>query len=83
LSKFEGNVYEQLGFKLADVSIGEHYYNTKNGQHHLATTLRQLGADRLIGTNLGKGTDNHQIMIDNDFVFMTDAGQQKWLYQKC
>lgn len=82
LSKFEGNVYKQLGFELVNVSIGEHYYNMSTGEHHLATTLRRFGADRLIGTNLGKGTDNHQIMIDNDYVFIADAGQQKWLYVK-
>lgn len=82
LSKFEGNVYKQLGFELVNVSIGEHYYSMSTGEHHLATTLRRFGADRLIGTNLGKGTDNHQIMIDNDYVFIADAGQQKWLYVK-
>ena len=75
-------MYKQLGFELVNVSIGEHYYNMSTGEHHLATTLRRFGADRLIGTNLGKGTDNHQIMIDNDYIFIADAGQQKWLYVK-
>lgn len=85
LSKFEGTIYGLLGFKLANVSLGMHYvkaYNDKSGQpyHVTANALRMQGADRLLGTSYGKGTDNHSIMLANNYVTMFDCGQATYVW---
>lgn len=82
-SKFNGEVYEQLGFDL--ISRGhptKHWYNMSTKKHITDNLLRQQGADRLIGTSFGKGYDNEDILRDNKFVEIYDCGQSTYIYEK-
>ena len=44
-------------------------------EHYTDNLLRQQGADRLIGTSYGKGTNNEEIMLNEGFVKVFDCGQ--------
>ena len=78
-SKFNGNVYETLGFiKSNNIAPSKHWYNCKTQQHITDNLLRQRGYDQIFGTSYGKGTDNNQLMINNGFVEIYDAGQITW-----
>ncbi len=79
-SKFNGDVYTKLGFSLK--TYGEpskHWYNGK--KHFTDNLLRSRGADQLIGTNFGKGTNNEDIMRQNGFVEIYDCGQSVFEYK--
>lgn len=81
-SKFLGKVYENLGFEL--LNYGEpskHWYNAKTKTHYTDNLLRQLGADKLIGTSYGKGTNNEDILRENNFVEIFDCGQSVYVYK--
>ena len=81
-SKFIGNVYKKLGFKLNDYGEpSKHWYNGKTKQHFTDNLLRQLGADKLINTNYGKGTNNEDILRNNGFVEIFDCGQSIYTYK--
>lgn len=67
-SKFNGDVYKNLGFKYEGNKVSCHWYNIKTKQHILDSLLRQRGADQLLGTNYGKGTSNEEIMKSFGFV---------------
>lgn len=81
-SKFTGNVYRKLGFSLANENTqpSKHWYNIKTKQHFTNNLLLKLGADKLIGTNFGKGTDNEQIMKGYGFVEIYDCGQEPYAW---
>lgn len=81
LSKFNGKLYDKLNFKLKDTRLCRHWYHIGTWRHLLDSSLRMLGADKLIGTNYGKGTSNYDIMIANDWVEVYDCGQQTWIWQ--
>ena len=82
-SKFDGNVYEKLGFKLLDYGKpSKHWYNVKTKQHITDNLLRQRGFDQLFGTNYGKGTSNKNLMLENGFVEIYDSGQSTYLYER-
>ena len=80
--KFNGDVYSKLGFTYVSTKIGTHWYNPIDGRHITDNLLRKLGADKLIGTNYGKGTDNDAILIANGYLAVYDAGQQTYIYKK-
>ena len=78
-SKFDGGIYRSLGFELE--SKGKptaHWYNPKTGRHITDSLLLRRGADQLLGTSHGKGTDNREIMVDEGFVEIYDCGQSRW-----
>lgn len=79
LSKFDGKIYETLGFTESSYAISKHWYNCYKHKHFTDNLLRQLGADKLIGTDFGKGTSNEQIMLDNHFIEVYDAGQKTYV----
>lgn len=82
-SKFAGDVYKVLGFKLLDYGKpSKHWYNVKTKQHITDNLLRQRGFDQLFGTNYGKGTSNRDLMIENGFVEIYDSGQSIYLFEK-
>ena len=82
-SKFLGNVYITLGFKLKSYgSPSKHWYNIKTGKHITDNLLRQRGFDQLFGTNYGKGTSNETLMLENGFVEVYDCGQSVYEYIK-
>ncbi len=78
-SKFNGDVYKRLGFKLQSKgSPSKHWFNPKTQVHITDNLLRQRGFDQLFGTNYGKNTSNKQLMIENDFVEIYDCGQSTY-----
>lgn len=73
-SKFSGDVYTRLGFKqIGSIIPSKHW--SKGHQHITDNLLRQRGYDQLFRTNYGKGTSNEQLMIDNGWLPVYDAGQ--------
>lgn len=84
-SKFEGKVYTNLGFTSKGVNIGKHWYNIKTGKHITDNLLRQRGFDQLLGKEygyFGKGTSNEQLMLENGFLPVMDAGQETFIWKK-
>lgn len=81
-SKFNGNIYKILGFNLFNYGEpSKHWYNGKTKEHYTDNLLRQLGADKLIGTNYGKDSNNEEILKDNNFVEIFDCGQSVYVYK--
>lgn len=81
ISKFNGNVYNHLGFKLHH-STGPtpHWFN---GEIHITDALlRQRGFDQLFKTNYGKGTNNEELIILHGFVKVYDCGQNVYIWNK-
>lgn len=76
LSKFNGEVYEKLGFELEDRTLPvKHWYNPKTKRHITDNLLRQRGYDQLHGANFGKGTSNEELMKEHGYVEIYDCGQ--------
>ena len=62
-SKFNGDVYFNLGFRLKD--FGQPAKHWFNGIKHITDNLlRQRGFDQLFNANYGKGTSNEVLMIE-------------------
>lgn len=79
-SKFRGNIYTDLGFKLLNKDIpSKHWFNIKTKQHITDNLLRQRGYDQLFNTNYGKGTSNEELMLNNGFVEIYDCGQSVYV----
>lgn len=78
LSKFNGDVYEKLGFSYKGYSISKHWYSQSKKKHITDSLLRSRGFDQLFGTNYGKGSSNKSLMLDNGFVEIYDAGQARY-----
>lgn len=81
-NKFSGNVYQSLGFELLKIKPSKHWYNMKTNQHITDNLLRNRGYDQLFNTNYGKGSSNEELMINNNFVEIYDAGQASYIYTK-
>jgi hypothetical protein len=81
LSKFSGDTYTKLGFKLKRISSGgKHWYNIYTKQHITDNLLRQRGYDQLFQTHYGNGTSNEELMRADGFVEIYDAGQATYVY---
>ena len=79
-SVFSGKSYLKLGFVYASCSVNKHWYNIKTKQHILDSYLNAQGVDRIFKTNYGKGTSNHDLMLQNGFLEVYDAGQAKYIF---
>ena len=83
-SKFIGNVYNELGFKLKSYGVPtRHWYNIRKQIHITDNLLRQRGFDQLFGNIFGvygKGTSNEQLMLENHFIEIYDSGQSVYVY---
>lgn len=76
LSKFDGDVYKILGFKLLNKTEPvKHWYNPKTKRHITDNLLRQRGFDQLHNANFGKGTSNEELMKAEGYVEIYDCGQ--------
>lgn len=83
MSKFNGNIYEKLGFiKQKEAPPSKHWYNPYKHQHITDNLLRQRGFDQLFNTNYGKGTSNEELMKNAKFVEIYDCGQNTYSYRK-
>lgn len=81
-SKFTGEVYKILGFELKyKPAPSKHWYKYKGNIHITDNLLRQKGYDKLFGTNYGKGSSNRDLMLENKFVEIYDAGQSTWTWK--
>ena len=75
LSKFTGDVYERLGFKLVKRSQPQAiWYNQETDDLFLHSSLVRKGADKLLGTNYGKGTSNEEIAISKGYTKLYNCG---------
>lgn len=80
LAKFDGKIYRQLGFTVANrVQPSKHWYNLQTGQHITDNLLRQKGFDQLFKTHYGKGTSNEELMKMAGFVEVYDCGQVAYI----
>lgn len=78
-SKFSGNVYSDLGFKLINKGKPREHWSKGNRQI-TAALLQQQGYDRLFGTNYGKGTSNKELMLNSGWSTVYDCGQDTYLW---
>lgn len=76
--KFDGNVYKKLNFIKKSITIGKHWNNPKNNSHITDNLLRMQGADRIFGTNFGKGTSNNEIALSLGYLEVYDSGQSRY-----
>lgn len=82
-SKFDGNTYNKLGFQLIrQGKPSKHWYNIKDKIHITDNLLRQVGFDRLFGTNFGKGISNDELIKSCGFVEIYDCGQSTYIYKR-
>lgn len=79
VSKFKGNVYENLGFQLSAQSSPQPIWS-KWSKYITSNFLRQRGYDQIFGTNYGKNTNNEQLMIESGWLPVYDCGQKVFTY---
>lgn len=73
-AKFTGDVYSKLGFKLSHISPPAKVWS-RNNEYITDNLLRQRGYDQLFGTSFGKGTNNEELMIADEWRSVFDCGQ--------
>ena len=72
---FSGDIYEKLGFELLRISKGGKIW--KKGDKFITDNLlRKFGADKLIGTNDGKNTNNEEILLREGWTYEIDEKGQ-------
>lgn len=75
LSKFTGDAYTNLGFNLLRSNQPSAiWYNQDTDQIFLDSSLNYLGADKLLGTNYGKGSSNEEIAIQSGYKKIYNCG---------
>lgn len=74
ISKFNGHTYYQLGMTLDHISEPSKVWS-KGTDKITDNLLRQRGYDQLFKTNFGKGTNNEELMIKDDWLPVYDCGQ--------
>lgn len=87
LSKFTGEVYARLGFKLLIINKPtKHWYNMKTKRHITDNLLRQRGFSQLHNDKnyqlYSKGQSNETLMLDNDYLPIYDCGQATYIYNR-
>lgn len=89
LSKFTGNTYIKLGFKLLrKATPSKHWYNVRTTEHYTDALLRQQGFSRLIHhcdarDDKQLDTDsNRDLMLSAGFVEIYDCGQATYAWKK-
>lgn len=80
LSKFTGDVYEQIGMHLLRTTPPQEVWS-RGVEKITANLLRQRGYDQLFGTSYGKGTSNELLMIQNGWLPVYDCGQAVFEYR--
>lgn len=80
-AKFNGDVYDELGFVLDhSTRPTPHWFN--GSKHFTHSFLLANGADRILGTSYGKGTNNEELMIQHGFVQIYDCGQNVYIWKE-
>ena len=80
-SKFSGQVYTRLDFKLIDEGEPSKHWS-KYAKQVTDNLLRQRGFDQLFGTNYGKGTSNEELMLQHGWLPVYDCGQSTYLWNR-
>lgn len=81
LAKFDGKVYEQLGFHHVKDTEPQKVWS-KNSEKITDNLLRQRGYDQLFSANYGKGTNNEELMLQHGWLPVYDCGQATYSYIK-
>jgi hypothetical protein len=83
-NKFKGDVYLRLGFKEEKLKPDVFYvkFLKDSFQKFTANSLARVGADRLIGTNEGKGSNNEDIVKKEGYFKIYGVGQQAYVWEK-
>lgn len=77
---FTGDIYDKLGFTKIRLSKGSKIWY-KDNRFITDNLLRQYGADKLIGTNDGKGASNEKIMLREGWQYKIDEkGQGTYIW---
>ena len=79
LAKFDGKVYEQLGFHHVKDTEPQKVWS-KGSEKITDNLLRQRGYDQLCNANYGKGTNNEELMLDHGWLPVYDCGQATYGY---
>lgn len=83
ISKFSGNVYQNLGFTKKQINQPScHYINLKTKQHISSSLLNKLGFDKLFKAEHGKNTSNIELIKKHKFVQVYDCGQAVYIWKK-
>ena len=88
LSKFSGNTYNKLNFKLLrKTAPSKHWYNVRTKEHYTDALLRQQGFSRLIHHCDAKDdnlviSNNRDLMIQAGFVEIYDCGQATYIWNR-
>ena len=80
LAKFTGDVYEQIGMTLDNISAPAKVWS-KGKEFITDNLLRQRGYDQIFGTSFGKGTSNEELMLENGWLPVYDCGQAVYTYR--
>lgn len=85
-SKFNGSVYDRLGFVLKSKgNPSKHWFNFETGRHITDNLLNQRGFSQLHSDskyiNASKGDSNRELMIENGYIEIYDIGQSTYVYQ--
>ena len=80
LSKFNGHVYEDIGFKLVKITKPQITWCNKDMKHFSQSSLTLIGADKLLGTNFGKGASNEEIAIKCGYLPIYNCGLGVYVY---
>ena len=83
LSKFQGTFHEMLEYSYLSEQKSYHWYSFSTGQHFTDNLVRQLGVDKLLGTNFGKpeicGLTNDELLHHIGFIKVLDEGQRTYV----
>jgi hypothetical protein len=80
ISKFNGSVYEKMGFSFAYVSVPNYYYI------HDSNKFKRLNRwnfrkDILVSEGYDKNSTEKQIMLDNGYYRIYDCGNKKFIFK--
>lgn len=79
-SKFNGNIYEQIGMKFDKLSNPTIIYCNYNMNTINDSILNKYGIDNLLGTHYGKGTNNKELMIKEGYLPIPNCGNLIYVY---
>ena len=83
ISKFDGKIYNIIGMNLLRVSKPACVWaNCRSKKFITDAELRKHGADQILGTSYGKGTDNKEIMIKHRWAQVYNCGQKTFVWNK-
>lgn len=79
-----GTLYEALGFKFSRYTRPAYRWVRLNdpSENYSWQLVNNMGYDKLFGTDYGKGTSNTDLMLQNGFVRVYDAGNKVYVWSR-